>query len=184
MRLKKASDWLYSKSTSLVALVSLCLFLAFAALVLPDQSAAAEAYSGGMGSPDTSLLYSSSDLYQMADIYGAAGRRAYIRARFTFDLVFPLVYTFFLATSVSWLLERALAVESLWRPLNLIPLAGMTFDFLENIAAAMVFERYPIQIPIAAFLAPIFTFIKWIFVGGCFALLFFAFTIFIFRGRK
>ena len=43
-------------------------------------------------------MYSTSDLYEMAQSYGADGRGLYVKARFTFDLVWPLVYTLFLVT--------------------------------------------------------------------------------------
>jgi len=153
------------------ALLSLLVFLLFGALVLPIQSRAAENCSASVGSPDTSLVYSARDLYQMAEFYGEAGREAYIRARFSFGLVFPLVYTFFLVTCISWLLSKALPVSSSWRVLNLVPLAGMVFDFLENFSASAVIGRYPLESPLAAALAPAFTFMKWVFVGGSFLLL-------------
>jgi hypothetical protein len=165
------SEWMYRKSTTWVALISLILFLAFSALVLPGQSAAAESYSAGAGSPDTSLFYSSGDLYRMAETYGDEGRQAYIRARFTFDLAFPLVYGFFLTACISWQLNHSKSLENPWRLLNLAPLAGVLFDFLENISTALVIGRYPSTTPIVPALAPFFTLIKWIFVGGSFGLL-------------
>lgn len=54
---------------------------------------------------------------------------------------------------------------------NLAPLLGMVFDFLENSAASLVLARYPQQTPVVDALAPAFTFIKWVFVGGSFFLL-------------
>jgi len=74
------------------------------AFVLPQQAERAESVSQGAGSPDTSFFYSSTDLYNMAETYGAEGRTAYVCARFTFDLIFPLTYLFFLATSISWVI--------------------------------------------------------------------------------
>lgn len=169
--MKSISDWIYRKTTTWVALASIILFAAFTALVLPGWSATAASYSAGAGSPDTSLFYSSGDLYQMANAYEAEGRQAYIRARFTFDLAFPLVYGFFLAACASWLLDRSLPEGNLWRLLNLTPLAGVLFDFLENISAALVIGRYPSATPIFATLAPVFTLVKWLFVSGSFVLL-------------
>jgi len=167
----KFSDWLYRLSRGWVALVALVIFLLFGALVLPGQADAAQTYSAQAGSPDTSLFYSSADLLRMAESYGEAGRQAYVRARFTFDLAFPLVFTFFLASAISWLLNRALHPENRWRLLNLIPLGGMLFDYLENISAALVIGRYPASMPLLALLAPVFTLLKWAFVSGSFLLL-------------
>ncbi len=109
--LKRISKSFYSMSTGWAALTGLAVFVTFMIVVLPQQAQKAEAYSGGT-SPDTSYIYSAGDLYQMAEDYGAEGRAAYIYARFTFDLVFPLVYGFFLTATISWLLARGL-VEKL-----------------------------------------------------------------------
>lgn len=101
--LKRLSNFFYSVSTGWLTLLGLLIFVLFMIFVLPQQSQKAEAYSGGT-SPDTSYFYSAADLYQMAEAYGADGRAAYIYARFTFDLVFPLAYLFFspLRSAGSW----------------------------------------------------------------------------------
>lgn len=181
--MKRLSEWLYTHSTRITALVSLVVFVAFGALILPGQSAAAGRYSGDASSPDTSLFYTSADLYEMAETYGQAGRQAYVQARFTFDLAFPAVYGFFLTACVSWLLNLPLPKGSRWRLLNLLPLAAVLLDLLENISAARVIGRYPLQTPLAAALAPIFTLVKWIFVGGSFTLLMTAGALAVFRKK-
>jgi len=165
------SDWLTRVSKGWLTLLALITMALFMVLVLPAQSRQAEAVSGGAGSPDTSFFYTPADLYRMAEQYGPAGRAAYIRARFTFDLVFPLVYTAFLATALSWLNQRASAPASPWRLTNLAPVLGMAFDYLENIATSIIMGRYPATTPGIDALAPIFTFIKWILVAGSFVLL-------------
>ena len=63
---------------------------------------------------------------------------------------------------------------SRWRLLNLAPVLAVLFDLLENISAALVIGRFPVETPVIATLAPAFTLIKWVFVGGSFALLFLA----------
>ena len=169
--MKKISDWLYEKSRGWVVLCALLIFLLFGMFVLPGQSAAAQAYSAEWGTPDTSFFYRPGDLIGMAESYGADGRQAYVQARFTFDLVFPLVFTFFLATSISWLLKSGLSPASSWRQLNLVPLGGMLFDYLENISAAWVIGRFPQPAPLFTTLAPVFTLLKWLMVGASFLLL-------------
>ena len=165
------SDWLYKQSTDKIALLSMVLFLIFTILVLPGQSAMAETYGKGLGSPDTTFIYSKQDLNAMAEVYGETGRQVYIRARFSFDLVFPLVYTFFLAACTSWLLGKALPQANPWRRLNLLPLAAMGFDYLENITTSIFMGRYPLPSTLAASLAPPFTLIKWLLVSGSFLVL-------------
>ena len=172
MLLRRLSRALDKFSKAGITLAALAIFLIFSVVVLPGQSAAAAAYSGNSGSPDLSLFYSSNDLYQMAELYGSAGRDAYVHARFSFDLVFPIIYTLFLATAISWILGTITPEASPWRVLNLAPILGMLFDFFENTAASIVISRYPALSPISANLAPVFTFLKWVFVGGSFLILF------------
>lgn len=170
--MKTISEWLYRISTWWVALISLVVFAAFIALVLPDQAAKADAaYGEGAQSPDSSFFYTADDLYAMAESYGASGRAAYVQARFTFDVIWPLAYVAFLATSISWVLGKAFTAGSRWRLANLVPVIGMVFDYLENIAAALVMMRYPNPTPVVDSLASVFTMIKWVFVNGSFAVL-------------
>jgi len=169
---QRISEGLHRVSTGWVALAATVVFLLFSAVVLPRQSASAEAGAGGVGSPDTSLYYSRDELYRMAEAYGAQGRAAYVRARLTFDVIWPIVYTVFLSTAISWLYARGFEPGSPWRRANLAPVSGALFDYLENLSTSLVMLRYPDRTPVVDTLAPIFTLVKWIFVGGSFALLF------------
>ena len=170
--LKTLSTKLYQLSSGRVTLIALIIFVLVVAFVLPAQAQRTEAASNGADSPDTSFFYTSDDLYNMAEAYGADGRAAYIRARFTFDLVFPLSYLFFLVTSISWVMTRAVAnPDSRWRLLNLFPVFGALFDYLENISASIVMANYPQQTFLFDSLAPILTMIKWFFVNGSFVIL-------------
>lgn len=167
----RLSDWINSVSSTRIALVCLAIFLLFSVLVLPDQASKTGGYSGEVGSPDLSFFYTAEELYEFADAYGLEGRAAYIRARFTFDVVWPLVYVIFLVTAISWVFKRASIQGKLWQRLNLVPLLGMLFDFLENISASIVMARYPNTTALIDHLAGIFTMVKWVFVGGSFVVL-------------
>jgi hypothetical protein len=169
---KRISDWMRRVSTGWVALSALLIFLLFSALVLPQQATKAEQETGSGDSPDTSFFYSASDLYRMAESYGEQGRQAYVKSRFTFDLVWPLVYTLFLATAISWVFGRAFASDSPWQRANLAPLLGALFDYVENLSTSLVMLRYPAQTPVVDALAAVFTALKWSFLGASFVLLF------------
>jgi hypothetical protein len=165
------SNWLYQASNGWVTLSALAIFVLFTSWMLPTQSAQAARDTGDSGTPDLSLWYSPRQLYRMAEAYGEPGRRAYVRARFTFDLIWPLVYGAFLSTAVSWLYARGLTAGSRWRLVNIVPPLGVAFDYMENISTSLVMLRYPSQTPLVDVLAPLFTLIKWILVGASFALL-------------
>lgn len=182
--MKSITGWLYRISTGWLALVFTVLMVAFMGWVLPDQSAKAEAVANGAGSPDTSFIYSPDTLFEFAETYGEAGRQAYIRARWTFDLVFPMVYGGFLITASGWLLEKSTSPESKLRWLILVPLLGVVLDYLENTAATLVMGAYPTRLGWVAFLASGFTLIKWVFVYGGFVVLLSAFVIWLRRRNQ
>jgi hypothetical protein len=169
--LKRLSNWIQNISKGWVVLFALAIFVLFTVLVLPKQASSAELSTGNERSPDMSFYYTGDDLYQLAQAYGEEGRAAYIQARFTFDLIWPLVYMVFLTTVISWLFRKEFASESILQLSNLVPLLGMIFDYLENIATSVVMARYPAQTMVIAAFAPIFTMIKWMLVGGSLLLL-------------
>jgi hypothetical protein len=181
---KRISGWLRRVSTGWVALTAVVIFLLFTALVLPQQASKSEQETGSTVSPDMSFLYSSSDLYRMAESYGVEGRQAYVRARFTFDLVWPLVYTLFLTTAISWVFGKAFAPDSRWQRANLIPLLGALFDYLENLSTSLVMLRYPAQTPVVDLLAPVFTALKWSLLAASFVLLFGGIVVAVWRWIK
>jgi hypothetical protein len=169
--MKKLSAFFYKLSTRMVALAGLLIFLVFSAVTLPGQSALTEKYSHGLGAPDTTLFYSGQQLYSMAEAYGETGRQAFLHARWTFDLAFPLIYTFFLVTSSSLLLRKLTPAKSNWRLLNLLPLAAFVLDLLENSATSLVMHYFPTKIGLAQGLAPVVTPLKWLAVGLSFMVL-------------
>jgi hypothetical protein len=169
--LLKLSETIIRISTGRVARSALLVFMVFTAVALPWQSAQSEEYAGQAGSPDLSLFYSPDDLYQMAEAYGPEGRSTYIRARFTFDLIWPLVYMVFLVTSMGWFSGKLYDEASRVRMIPLLPLAGGLFDYLENIATSVVMVRYPDTTILAASLAPYLTLFKWVFISISFVMM-------------
>lgn len=158
------SSWCYRIVSLPVLIISLALFIVFIVFVLPAMAARLADLTGIAVSPDTSFIYSAKDLYAMAETYGESGRAYYIYSRFTFDLIWPAVYLLFFVTTITYL-YRLLIPEMPLRLVNLLPFGGVFFDLLENSAASIVMCRYPLPAPFAAVTAPVFTFLKWIFIG-------------------
>jgi len=179
--INRFSDWLRAVSSGWVTLAALLIFVLFSALVLPGQSTAADEVAGNAGSPDMSFFYTPDDLYRMAEAYGETGRRGYVRARFTFDLIWPVVYTLFLVTAISCAFGRAFAPDSRWQRANLLPVLGAVFDYVENISTSVVMLRYPEPTALLDLLAPVATGLKWLSLGVSFLLLAAGITIAIWR---
>ncbi len=175
------SNWLQRVSKGWLVAVATAIFVLFLILILPAQTKSMMAYSAHVGSPDMSFAYTPADLYRMAESYGPAGRSAYIQARFTFDLVWPLVYTLFLSVTTSWLLLKLPGINTKWFLLNQLPVIGMLADYTENITASIVMAKYPQLTPGVDYLAPIFSLVKWLFIYSSFAVVILIFFVVVWR---
>lgn len=171
--MQRISQYFYSKSSFWVFLITLTLFVMFMLVVLPSESDRSAQVTGSVTSPDTTFYYTRDQLYQIAEDFGLEGRLYYLDSRISFDIIWPLVYTFFLINAISWLLNKTILEESKLRLLNLTPLVAILLDYMENITNMIVMFRFPGQTDILASLAGIITSLKWVFVGGSFLVLVF-----------
>ena len=162
--LKKEIKW------SWVILVTIG-FVLFLSLVLPRVSAYTTKTIGDFPSPDTSFSYSAQDLYMMAKSYGLSGRDAYVFLRWTFDVLWPLVYTTFL---VIWTMKLTSYIKGRrWiQSLYLLPMIAMILDFIENTGATIVMIRYPKSSGVIAQITPLVTLLKWTTLSVSFILIF------------
>lgn len=160
---RRLSEWLYQMVNLPVFLGAMGVFVVFVVFILPKMAGRLRMITGVERSPDTSLFYKATDLYAMAEAYGVEGRAYYIYQRFTFDLIWPVVYLLFFIALITYLL-RYLPASSRWRLLNLLPLAAFWFDLLENSGAAYLMYRYPLPVPLVATLVPLFTLCKWLLI--------------------
>jgi len=154
-----------------MALGAVVLFALFIAMVLPAQAEAGAFYTVRYAAPDTSVWYFPDDLYAAAEAWGRDGRAAYVHARVTFDVIWPMVYGTLLLTTLAWVWARATAPGSRWRGVALLPVVAVTLDYAENICTATVMARYPARTPVLAELAPLFTAGKWLTLSASFMLL-------------
>jgi hypothetical protein len=135
--------------------ISALVFGLFVVVVLPAQALAFANVTSGSGSPDTSLFYTPSQFYTWALEYGAAGRAHYIRTRFGFDLIWPLVYGAFFYTGikVGGLRHRE------W--LANVAIITIFFDYMENLFASVAMGLYPMDVSVIVFVAAVSTLLKW-----------------------
>lgn len=147
-------------------------FLLFIALVLPFVSSMTSEVTGVTESPDTSFFYQSEKIFEMAQAYGESGRDFYILIRWTFDVVWPIVYGSFLYVMIRWI-QTSVRLNRL----TLLPIAGVVFDFVENICATLIFWAYPSRLEWIAKIIPYITMFKWIAIGVSFMLLIIGFIL-------
>jgi hypothetical protein len=153
-----------------VAIFTFFIFIITIALILPSQSANLREEIGDNPTPDLSTFYTVEELYNWAELYGESGRISYIRTRFTFDIIWPIIYTGFLVSSIGSVTHGRYS-ESTAKKLVLIPVLGLLFDYLENISTSIIMWRYPIRTPIIDYAATLFTPLKWMFLGSSFLIL-------------
>ena len=162
--IKTISNYLQKISSGWLVLSTILIMFLFMSLVLPNQAKKSLKQTGSSIAPDTSFFYTPDDLFQIAEEYGPDGRLAYIKARWSFDLIFPLVYTAFLAIGISWLSMKLGSWDERWKIANLVPMLGGVFDYLENGAASIYMAAFPKQIPGLAWAASTFTLLKWVLI--------------------
>lgn len=154
-----------------VALAGLLIFAAFVGIVLPPQDEKMAGYAGAAAVPDLSFHYSAAELHDMAEAYGPEGRQFYVKTRFTFDALWPLIYAVFLVAALGWtgrLLHDGTA--SRLRLANIAPITAAVCDYGENLSVAWVVSGYPAKSPLAG-VATAFTMAKWVFLVGSFVAL-------------
>ncbi|MBF0708056.1 hypothetical protein IQ283_15765 [Alkalihalobacillus hwajinpoensis] len=160
---------LNSRLTPSIWFLSVVIFALFLAFILPEVSERSYEATGTSDSPDGSFFYTPEKLYSVAEQYGESGRSYYIKERFSFDIIWPLVYWFFLTTSIT-VLFRSISNEK-WLLLNLLPAFGVLFDYLENISTSAVMYSYPTTFPFISWSAPFLTSIKWSCIYASFLLI-------------
>lgn len=94
--------------------------------------------------PDFSPFIASADAYAMFDLYSAP-IVPYVMAMYVLDSVLPLVYGFFYAVLLGWLLRIHGRSEAWW---GLLPLSFLSvpFDLLENMLYMFMISHYPGQL--------------------------------------
>ncbi len=154
----------------IVFTIGIAIIILFLLLILPNEASKAATYTPEGASFDTSFFYTPADVYTKAAAYSAEGRTAYIRARWTFDLVFPLAYGFFCLTAIAFGGSKLKINKKVLQVLILLPILAVFFDLAENTMVSLVMANYPTEYVFLAFAAAISTLCKWICVMSAFSL--------------
>lgn len=159
--IKTLSERLHRSATGRNIAIFAALMALFAVVIVPLVQAKVEAYSGGTSLVDLKMSYTPQTLYMMIASYGDAGRSLYRGFAASGDLLYPVVYSLLLALLLSWLIQRSRLSSSKLAMLNVVPLGGMVFDWLENAHVITLLSLYPEEYPAFAKTASICTSLKW-----------------------
>jgi len=143
-----------------ITIISTVIFILFLFIVLPWMSAYTARVIEVAEAPDTKLFYSAESFYEIVDAYGEEGRRIYIRLRWTFDLIWPLVYlTFF----ITLMIQLTRDYKTSWiGHLYWLVFVATGFDYLENTLASFLMSIYPRRIYGLATMSSVSSSLKWL----------------------
>jgi hypothetical protein len=79
--------------------------------------------------------------------------------RWTFDIVWPLVYTVFLLSSIAYFSKEIKYKHGV--KLLYLPLFAVLFDLLENINATIIMLLYPTRVDVFGYFLLLSSTIKW-----------------------
>jgi len=173
---------IYHKVSTKQVVIFTTVFVLFTAIALPYVSALTTSVIGVAESPDTSFAFSASHIMGIVESYGIDGRLFYVLMRWTFDVVWPLIYTLFLGSAIAYLARRSHC--RFGYKLLFVVLLAVFFDVFENINATIIMLLFPTEAIIFVFLLMIASLLKWIFIGISFTfviLLLIRFIVFSYR---
>jgi len=119
---------------------------------------------------DMHFSYTPQRAYQVISAHSSEALQAMAITRLTLDIVYPLVYGLLISFLLIVTFRRAFPKNKFTDLVVFIPWGGVLFDYLENISLATMYLSYPTKLIPLAWMATIFTAIKWTLIGIGFAL--------------
>ena len=139
--LTRFSEYIQSRASGRRIVILFVGMMAFILLTLPI----AEEASAGIEGLDSRGFYSLAEAHSTVASYSPAGRDSLRVFYLTVDVINPLLYASFFALLISWVFQRAFPMESRLQRMNLLPVAAIFFDLLENSSVVRLFSAYPAQ---------------------------------------
>lgn len=134
----RCASWrVWLLSTAAFAVFAGVFFASSAPFAIPRVAVAC-----GQAPLDVRFTSTAADVNSFLDACGAAGRAAY-RAMQLADLLYPLVFALFLATSLAVVLNRLAPRHPGVLALAALPFLGSALDYLENSFAWLALAAYP-----------------------------------------
>lgn len=164
MIITRLIEFLENRASPKIAILLVMLIIPFNALFFPLIGDQLESISG-YRLLDSQFSYKPEEVFSRMQAYGEMGRKLYLFTDFTVDLIYPILYTLLFSILLTLLLRRGFSPESPLRRLQLLPFGMIVFDYLENIAICTLLITFPARPVALAWLASMFTTLKWCFGG-------------------
>jgi hypothetical protein len=158
-------------------LLSLALFILALLFLLPIMDTA----TGSIVTPDADFFYNHLRLTEIKDIYTQENISAYIHTRIAYDILWPLIYGFFLISTLGFM-TKSTNKSKLLTALYFMPILAVLFDLLENTMCSFYFSN--IAPSITLYIAPIASALKWILIFIIFTIQFVLLVIRLFQQIK
>lgn len=158
--LSSLSTFLYRIASwkTLVPLVSL--YVLFPAYILKNLSSRMDALAGRpVGPIDLLFGYDPARIQQMVAGYGPEGRAVYAQGELTADIAYPIIYSLLLCIILSLLFRNRPYAP--FRLVNIVPLAILLVDLIENTCIVYLLKSYPTTSVAVASVCSALTNLKW-----------------------
>ena len=161
--LSRASQFFYTKSTLVTALIATAVFVGYTLLILGEQGKAFAVANSSIKSLGTSLGFGQAEILAFFAERSAGQISAYITFNQVWDSLYGVIYGVMYVAWVSVLLKP---YSQKVRMLNLLPFGQVLFDWLENVGVSNLSSQYLADGTISsttAHLASTASSIKWAF---------------------
>ena len=142
-------------------LASWFVFVFFMVVILPAVSMAT-VEQGLTESIDTNFSFDPAAIYRIVEAYGPSGRAYYIWQRWTFDLIWPLVYGLPLFSTLNRFIPKLFRFRNV---IVFLPLFATILDYLENVTFTVLVSLFPTEIPLLAVVGVTISAFKWFALG-------------------
>lgn len=110
--------------------------------------------------------YTSTDAYELFSKLEQRGRKVYAWTEITVDMIYPIIYSFFLSLLIIYIFQKCSINKSLLF-LAVLPFIVMLFDYCENSLIAFMLFAHPQKYLTLASVASWFTKLKLSFLALC-----------------
>ncbi len=126
----------YSRKKLIISIIMLLLSML---LLVPAMQNSLQSVIKVYITPDTNFAYTIDDLEEIREIYGLEGAKRYFITRFTYDLIWPAVYLYFIINFFAFLFDRL--EGNFIKFIKILPFISVLFDLFENILCSLYFFK-------------------------------------------